>query len=338
MIKLIRATMALFVPLISLTAFCYGADVSGNLSVNVVSPEAIPKLRGRPHIANGTLVADNGAILRGVHMHPDPGAGGLFSQWYDSLSWWQNLHDIGHFNVVRAGARDDVVSIANIESAYDTMVSLAAQTGIYVIVGSAYGAGSKTNCPSLARLQSFWSAIAPRYANNTNVIYEIFNESDFCFSESALSNMETTLYNQIRAAAPNTPILTFSFSRMDNLNTNDGNALNLVRGASGISYTNAVVGWHGYDDNCPSISSMQNGDRQMQGAGYPTFMDEVDNEVCGGNGGFSAGFPLIANYVEPHGESWVWLDADGFLNCADGITYGNASRNPQCLNVTWPRD
>jgi len=39
MIKLIRVTVALFAPLISLTAFSYGADVSSNLSVNVVSPE-----------------------------------------------------------------------------------------------------------------------------------------------------------------------------------------------------------------------------------------------------------------------------------------------------------
>ena len=40
MIKLIRVTVALFMPLISLTAFSYGADVSSNLSVNVVPPEA----------------------------------------------------------------------------------------------------------------------------------------------------------------------------------------------------------------------------------------------------------------------------------------------------------
>jgi len=37
MIKLIRVTVAFLAPLISLTAFSYGADISSNLSVNVVS-------------------------------------------------------------------------------------------------------------------------------------------------------------------------------------------------------------------------------------------------------------------------------------------------------------
>ena len=160
MIKLIPVTAALLVPLVSLTAFSYGADVSGNLSVNVVPPEATPRLRGRPHIANRTLVADNGSILRGVHIHPDPGAGGLFSQWYGSLSWWQNLPNIGHFNVVRAPSRPDAISLADIESAYDTMIPLAAQASMYVIVGNAYGAGSQSTCPTAAQLQSFWSTIA----------------------------------------------------------------------------------------------------------------------------------------------------------------------------------
>jgi len=40
MITLIRVTVALLAPLISLTAFSYGAEVSGNLSIKVVSPGA----------------------------------------------------------------------------------------------------------------------------------------------------------------------------------------------------------------------------------------------------------------------------------------------------------
>jgi len=284
-------------------------------------------------------VADNGSILLGVQMHPDPGAGGLFSQWYGSLSWWQNIRNIGHFNVVRADSRPDVVSLSNIESAYDTMVSLAGQTGAYVIIGNAYGAGSKTNCPSLSQLLSFWSQIAPRYANNTNVIYEIFNEADFCFGGSDWVNMENSVYNTVRSGPPNTPIIVASFT---------GSSYGEMAGRidpptvlpqlTSVNWSNAVVGWHGYNNNCPDLNTMNDGDNQMRRAGYPTFMNEADNEVCGGNGGFSAGFPLIANYMEPKDESWVWLDADGFLSCTDGITYGNPSRNPQCLNITWPLD
>ena len=82
------------------------------------------------------------------------------------------------------------------------MVSLAGQTGAYVIIGNAYGAGSKTNCPSLSQLLSFWSQIAPRYANNTNVIYEIFNEADFCFGGSDWVTWKTRFTTLSGAALP----------------------------------------------------------------------------------------------------------------------------------------
>jgi hypothetical protein len=60
-------------------------------------------LRGRPQIIpGGTIVAEDGCILRGVAAHPfpfDP-----YQTYWSDVTWWQNLHDIGHFNIVRVGA------------------------------------------------------------------------------------------------------------------------------------------------------------------------------------------------------------------------------------------
>ena len=336
MIKLIRMTMALFVSLISFTAFCYGADVSGNLSVNVVSPEATPKLRGRPHIANHTIVADNGSMLRGVHMYatdnPD------FTQWY-TTSWFEDMKNNGHFNTVRAFARLQGNTMSGIISGLDKLVSLAGQEGFYVLIVDAVVAGGGDPCPSISDLQNFWSQIAPRYANNTNVIYEIMNEPDFCGGSFDASTMENTLYDSIRAAAPSSPIAAFSIANPVSPNNGQG-VLSMVQAATHINYSNAVVAYHGYDGTCnPNIiSDIANVDQGLRSAGYPTMLGEVDGETCAsGVGQFSAGIELIQQYVEQHGESWAWLGGQGYKDCATGV-HGGGNRDIECINVTWPAD
>src|SRR5215472_9386268 len=151
--------------------------------------------------------------------------------------------------------------------------------------------------------------------------------------------MENSVYNTIRSGPPNTPIIVASFTgssygemagRID--------PLSVLPQLTSVNWSNAVVAWHGYNNNCPDLSFMNSGDNDMRNAGYPTFVDEVDYEVCGGIGGFAAGFPLISGYIEPKGESWVWLDGQGFKDCATGIEYGNAGGTSVCINITWPRD
>ena len=310
-------------------------------------------VRGRPHVANGTLVADDGCPLRGVHTHTIPQT--YFSQWYGSLSWWQNLHDIGHFNLVSAGGYlakwnnsgdpGQLQTVEGEEAVLDQMVSLAAQSGMYVNIvfdafnGSDYWSSANT----------FWNAIASRYANNTNVTYEIVNEPELfdsatgakgvlwvirkirqkLFSEGAndIPGQMQSLYNLIRSKAPNTPIIAWSFSYV----TDTDNKLSIISQANGIDYSNAVVGYHGY--GATTVGPVASAALQIQGAGYPMIMTEVDPEVSTGCG-CSVGFPYILK-LESEEISWFWLDGDGFCDADNGVAYGNCT-NP--ISVTWPKD
>lgn len=311
-------------------------------------------VRDRPHVANGTLVADNGCPLRGVHTHTIPQT--YFSQWYGSLSWWQNLHDIGHFNLVAVGgylgewnnSKDpgQLQTVEGEEAVLDQIVSLAGQSGMYVNIvfydfnGSDYWSSAN----------KFWSAIAPRYADNTNVTYEIVNEPELydsadggnrflwvmrkirqkLFSERAndIAGQMQSLYNLIRSKAPNTPIIAWSFSYV----TDTGNKLSIISQANEIDYSNAVVGYHGYGGT--TVGPLDTAALQIQGAGYPIIMTEVDGEVSTGCR-CSAGFPYILK-LESEEISWGWLDGDGFCHADNGVAYGNNCTNP--ISVTWPKD
>jgi len=109
----------------------------------------------------------------------------VFSSLYNDVNWWRKLHDYGHFNCVRAMAflgnwysTGNMMDVRVIEGILDKYVSNAARTGMYVIIDehSADGVGSfPTDWNQTA---TFWSAVAPRYANDTNVIYELKNEPD----------------------------------------------------------------------------------------------------------------------------------------------------------------
>jgi hypothetical protein len=126
------------------------------------------------------------------------------SRCYNDLNWWKNLHDIGHFNAVRALAflgewfhTGNLMDVATMERIRDTFVSNAAQSRMYVIIDEHSG-DTSTDVP---KNTTFWNAIAPRYAGNTNVIYEVTHEPDF----SPLINLpsfENSQFQLIRSLAP----------------------------------------------------------------------------------------------------------------------------------------
>jgi hypothetical protein len=181
MIKTLFLAAALMGP-----SLAYGA-ISVPLSVRVMPGSATCQLgnhglgRGWAHVLNGTLVADDNCLLQMGFP-----ASGLPSQGL-SLAQFQDVYNNGHFNTIRysiylgcwyddtCGGAGGGQTITDIENQLDAAVSYANQIGLYILVdnhntlpdhtGSGYG------CPDWSADTTIWTAIAPRYANNTNVIY-----------------------------------------------------------------------------------------------------------------------------------------------------------------------
>lgn len=200
--------------------------------------------RGRPVInaAKTTFVADNGQLLRGAitgtnfSLMPNIKAVGLNTIHLYAESWGQG------YNV---GAK---------VAAVDEAVRVARDNGLYLVITIG---GGGVNADFNA---AFWRIYAPRYANETHVIYEIQNEpaanNPPYSGSSALMDMELTAYEIIRAAAPDTPVLFMSYSSFENGAgvLTDINALNTLSASRNnpIDWSNAGIAFHGYGEKGPA--------------------------------------------------------------------------------------
>jgi acyl-CoA thioesterase-1 len=291
-----------------------------------------PLVRGRAYVANGTLVADDGSILRAVLTHT--AADNYASRNYGDLNWWRALRDVGHFNAVRAAAylgtwfgHGNAMDVPTMKSVLDTIVANAQQTGMYVIIDehSSEGFNSPTDWKQNVL---FWSAIAPRYKDQTNVIYELKNEPDVGRNWRALPGYENSAFALIRSLAPESPIIAWSLESITAVDDQYG-LLNLLAQGNQINYSNAVVGYHPYEA-IGQEERLANLASQMRRAGYPIVMTEYSNDHTP---------PLSYLYsLEAAGTSWFLLDGDGFTDGATGVSYGNPSKSPIPLHITWPKD
>jgi len=287
-------------------------------------------LRDRARVSRGTLVAEDGSILRAVSSHtinsPE------WSRLYNDVNWWRDLHDIGHFNAVRAGAflgswfgRGYSMDLPTIEGILDTFVSNAAKTGMYVIIDE-HSAESFTTPTDWKLNAQFWSAIAPRYKDHTNVLYELKNEPDVGKNLSALPGYENSAFALIRSLAPDTPIIAWSLESIIAVDDQYG-LLKLLAQGNRINYSNAAVGYHPYEatgqeQRLAELAS------QMQQAGYPIVMTEYSASTL----------PLsYLHSLEAAGISWAFLDGTGFTDNDTGKTYGCCS-TPNPINIIWPKD
>ncbi|HEX7617167.1 MAG TPA: cellulase family glycosylhydrolase, partial [Verrucomicrobiae bacterium] len=217
--------------------------------------------RGRPHInaARTTFVADNGQDLRGPYTS---------TEWTSATSWQNiaNMKSLG-FNAVHlyaesfdpnypnAGSTAPGYSAANV----DAIVAETRTNGLYLVI--TIGNGANNGNYNAAYITNFWNFYAPRYANETHVLFEIQNEpvawgppySAANATPPGGLNMEIAAYNAIRASAPNTPVLLFSYAVFGGTGgasaaLTDIHAFNTaVFGNANQVWTNEAVAFHGYN-------------------------------------------------------------------------------------------
>jgi hypothetical protein len=210
------------------------------LSCDVTSPEIDGELvipRGRPQIINGTIVTEIETHLRGAYWSTDwigelperEKLTGIKDYGLNSLHLYAERHDAG----LPAGIYKDEV---------DSIVKWCGELGLYCVI--TIGGGNHNGEFDYDFAMDFWDIYAPRYADDTWVIYEIFNEPYGWEApyDSATLRMEQDVYNLIRNHATNTPILFFSYATFSTVDDMLQDINNLE-----VDWSNALVAWHGYN-------------------------------------------------------------------------------------------
>ena len=278
-------------------------SVSSTLSVTVAPSSPAPSgcsygnhglVRGWAVVSGLTLVADDGCPLIGEGFDNQLNGCDFSSP---PLSWWQGAHDQGHNNFFRhsafygywygdnqdANCPSGGLTLAQDEANLDASVANASASGMYLIIDwhnvVANTPPSDNGCPDWTETTNFWTAIAPRYANNTNVIYQIQNEPDNCgWDVSSVGAQEDSLYQLIRSYAPNTPILLWTLAFSGNVDYVGGFSA-FEAATPHVPYTTpsakAIFDMHGYS----GASNFQSTTAEAQSLGIPIFSTE-DGDNC----------------------------------------------------------
>ena len=198
---------------ISHTSVVFAAAIIVASCVSFAEGAEIPIPRGRPRIntERTTLVADNGALLRGcVASHERESLEQL------KLVGLNAVHDYAEGCDLKYPAEGSRAPGYRVE-AIDKAVKLTKELGLYFIMTIGNDPGKFNKEWAL----DFWKFYAPRYKDEPHVIYEIHNEpvqwappyNSPKANPPGAVEMNAECWKLIRSLAPNTPILVFSYSQ-----------------------------------------------------------------------------------------------------------------------------
>ena len=284
--------------------------------------------RGRPNLnaARTTFVADNGQPLRGPFTSTEWTA----ATTYDQIAKMKTLG----FNAVHLyGESFDPSYPTNGSTApgyaasqIDSIVQSTRDLGLYLVI--TIGNGAANGNYNKAYITNFWNLYSARYANETHVLFEIQNEPVAWGPPYSAANatppgaldMEVAAYRAIRANAPDTPVLLFTYAVLGDSGgasaaLTDIHAFNTnVFGNANVVWTNEAVGFHGY----AGATAMSNAVSQIIAAGYPCFMTEFGGGVWGtGVAGLDA--YAVAD-LERLGVSWLTFQYIPPTGVSDDVT------------------
>ncbi len=212
--------------------------------------------RKRPHIDNSMgfnrLLSDNNSLLRGVSLSWDGGDPyGSQSKYMPTQKSLNELATKYGFNSLHLYLEGDSSGNTNPVGCNaddcDILVKRCAKAGLYLIITIGCN-GENGAIHNLRFIHDFWNFYAPRYKNETHVIYEAKNEP---VAHTAGHwkpedwDKQVAMYKTIRTAAPDTMILLFSYMGF----RNEGAASDAVKyvKTKGVDWSNAGVAWHGYE-------------------------------------------------------------------------------------------
>jgi endoglucanase len=303
--------------------FCYNpntASSTGYVDVDSFTFDGTADLvavqRARPTLnaARTTFVADDGQLLRGPFTS---------TEWTSATSQ-SNIALIKNlgFNAVHLYAESFDPNYPNTGSTapgyaasrVDSIVASTRNLGLYLII--TIGNGAYNGSYNQKWVEDFWTFYAPRYANETHVLFEIQNEpvawgppySSSSATPPGAVAMEVSAYNIIRSYAPNTPVLLFSYAVFGsasggNAALQDIQAFNTaVFSNPNAVWTNEAVAFHGYAGATSTPAAVQ----MLLSAGYPAVMTEFAGIDWGGH---ASGLDVeLAAALEKLKISWMTFE------------------------------
>ncbi len=212
-----------------------------------------PCTRGRVRMNGTTIVTDWGTLLRGAcwaldmikNVPPREDLATIKQCGVNCVHVYFERYDAPYGN---GGAGYNVDKM-------DTLVEWCRQESLYVIMtigGSIVGPYSAARQVEVDKCKAIWALYAPRYADQTHVVYEVKNEPDMF-----QSRVEGACYPVMHEAAPNTHVLLGSYSTV--INGVDW-MLNPIRANYDIfDWDNTSIAFHGYDPSGHDPGPQQEG-------------------------------------------------------------------------------
>ncbi|KAI8813159.1 glycoside hydrolase superfamily [Cladochytrium replicatum] len=286
--------------------------------------------RGRPRLNGKTFVADNGQLLRGPFTSTEWAGPASQSEVYNIRTLGMNAL---HLYAEVFGSNTPGYAAAKV----DKIVQYTADAGLYLIM--TIGNGANNGKYNLNYAVGFWNFYSKRYASQTHVLFEIQNEpvawgppyNSPSANPPGAINLQVQSYKAIRANAPNTPVLFFSYSVLYNNGAAavaDIQELNRqLFGNANAKWSNEAVAFHGYAGINPTQQSMTT----ILNAGYPM----LQTEFAGGN-------PVDVNFIkmmESNGISWLVFDGITSADVSSSIYPANTYTNPvKNAGLCWSAD
>jgi hypothetical protein len=261
----------------SVTASDTNGGDSGSMDQGVASVGA-PRDRPTLSATGTTFVADNGSLLRGPFASTEWGNPPPLNAIQSIKDFGANaIHLYGEvINPSYTGVPGPGDEPGYAASRIDQMVQMTRDEGLYLVL--TIGNGGNNGSFNYDYVMDFWNFYAPRYKNETHVIFEIQNEPHAWSAPytQATLDMEADAYTLIRSLAPDTPILLFSFAVLGS-GPNAVADIAEVSAAASIDWTNAAVAFHGYAGHQSTTTSVE----YILSAGYPVFMTEFGGSDWG---------------------------------------------------------
>jgi poly(hydroxyalkanoate) depolymerase family esterase len=306
-----------------------GLDKVGPVDLGAGGQRSRPKLNA----ARTTFVAENGQPLRGPYTS---------TEWTGATTYDQiaKMKTLG-FNAVHLYGEsfdpsypaDGSTAPGYATSRIDSIVQSTRDLGLYLVI--TIGNGAANGNFNRAYITNFWNLYSARYANETHVLFEIQNEPVAWGPPYSAANatppgaldMEVAAYKTIRANAPDTPVLLFSYAVLGGTGgasaaLTDIHAFNqTVFGSQNAVWTNTAVGFHGYAGAGDTAVAVSN----ILSAGYPCFMTEFGAGTWGGGPG-GLDVEAVAN-LERLGVSWLAFQYIPPTGVSDDVTRPDAYSN-----------